>query len=747
MLALLNQFSLTQVVIGGFVIVGLNTVMLRWAMSRLQADPRDDSDPADRDAEILGDERARSSVATPRPRRLQSSAAGSGKSLAEAGLGAAETGAGAEMLPIAERAGALRPSIEEAAPALPGGAFAKAQLNPTAKATASLASRPAAGKPSAKPEPVVAKAGTSPVAEPAGMPSLSKSDLISIDKPGPSLPTVSSGQIAPSSPAKPADAPVSGKPEFGLIEPTAKSDEPDDVKKTKTIKSSTAAPAAVASGLTLIPPPTPAETKSEAKKAAAVVPPLTPAPAPVEAKKPEPLPVALPKEAPAAPKEAITAIAPKPAAEVPAPAAVKAEPAAVVTPAVDTEAATVAPVSDAPAKSFWRPRIFLPIKQASSKAPEPAEAKPAVETAPVAAVPAVEKLAEAGAALVTAKVALDAEKAVAAKVEAPVAEKPPVVAEKPPVVAEKPPVVAEKAPVVAEKPPVVAEKPPVIAEKPPVVAEKPPVVAEKPPVVAEKAPVVAEKPPVVAEKPPVIAEKPAPILPVLPVTPPVPKAEPVPAPAAALIPAAVREVSSTTTKPVMSTETTANRASAQLTLSFEITSLQLTPFFKLGGVQIRPLSNVVSLHLISAQASDSPMAAGISFEIDKVELDDQSNLRSLLLKPLGQAQAASTPQSKLQVDAVQITQGGEGAIQVTSSQSASTAVQLISLLTIASMEFTPSFEIGSLRLEPNSKSVQLRLAPSQRAGALDLPPSFEISSIQLGNEAQFSLLSLTPSAK
>jgi hypothetical protein len=43
--------------------------------------------------------------------------------------------------------------------------------------------------------------------------------------------------------------------------------------------------------------------------------------------------------------------------------------------------------------------------------------------------------------------------------------------------------------------------------------------------------------------------------------------------------------------------------------------------------------------------------------------------------------------------------------------------------------------------------VQLRLAPSQRPGALDLPPSFDITSIQLGNEAQFSLLSLTPSAK
>ena len=187
------------------------------------------------------------------------------------------------------------------------------------------------------------------------------------------------------------------------------------------------------------------------------------------------------------------------------------------------------------------------------------------------------------------------------------------------------------------------------------------------------------------------------------------------------------------------------RASAQLTLGFEITSLQLTPFFKLGAVQLRPLSNVVSLHLIGAQP-ENPLAAGISFQIDRVELDDDSHLKSLSLKLLGGAQPAATPQPKLQVNAVELTQAAEGApISITPSDQTSTAVQLLSTFTIAAMEFTPSFEIGSLRLEPSSHQVMLRLAPSSRPAALDLPPAFDVATIQLGGDAQIAAMRLTPS--
>lgn len=187
------------------------------------------------------------------------------------------------------------------------------------------------------------------------------------------------------------------------------------------------------------------------------------------------------------------------------------------------------------------------------------------------------------------------------------------------------------------------------------------------------------------------------------------------------------------------------RASAQITLGFEITSLQLTPFFKLGAVQLRSLSNIVSLHLIASQAAENPLAAGISFQIETVDLDQSSHIKSILLKPLGQSTPTATPQPKLQVENVKLGTGNEGAIEITSSQQTSTAVQMLATFTIAAMDFTPSFEIGSLRLEPNSNTVMLRLAPSSKPTALDLPPSFEVSTVSLEGSAQLATVRLVPS--
>ena len=190
---------------------------------------------------------------------------------------------------------------------------------------------------------------------------------------------------------------------------------------------------------------------------------------------------------------------------------------------------------------------------------------------------------------------------------------------------------------------------------------------------------------------------------------------------------------------------TGERATAQLTLSLEVASLQLTPAFKLGSVQLRPLSNVVSLQLgagVGPQPANNPLAANISFEIQSVQTGGDGQIQSLVLRPLLQARADTTPHAKLQVDAVQLTRGVEaGPIQITPASSTSTAVQLLTTYAIAGIDFTPNFEIGTMRLEPVTRTVMLRL---NQPGGADLPPAFEIASVQLGGDAQISMVQLTP---
>ena len=188
-----------------------------------------------------------------------------------------------------------------------------------------------------------------------------------------------------------------------------------------------------------------------------------------------------------------------------------------------------------------------------------------------------------------------------------------------------------------------------------------------------------------------------------------------------------------------------SRASAQLTLGFEVTSLQLTPFFKLGSVQLKALSNVVSLHLMAAQSAESPLAAGISFRIQRVELDEASHIKSIQLQPLGESRELTAPRSNLQVDNVAVMEGSRGApISVKTSEGGSMAVQLLGTFTIAAMEFTPAFEIGSLRLEPATNTVLVRVAPSARSASLDLPPTFEMVGVQTDSGAQIVGVEVTP---
>ena len=591
---------------------------------------------------------------------------------------------------------------------------------------------PAMGSPLAKAEPSLVAAGAAFVAKQTGsksaepadkgldLPPLSPADAVSVGgaakKPEP-MPAFTDKPASPVTlpplsvdlpPLTPADA----KKDLPLVGASAGAPaETDDVKKRKTpLTNPVAEPGR--SGLILTPKnaEAPAEpVTAEASKL--VVPPIEPAKAP---------------EAPAvAAKKEDTPVS-KPA-----------EPVAPVTSKPEAKPET-------PAKTGWRPRIFLPANL-------PAAAKPAEEPkpAPVPATPATPVEAKAPTVPISESKAETKPEPTAVPVPTLPAAKP----------AESVTAKAETAEPTPKEPAKTVPPVPVIKAEEAKPADPKTAPAQSVPASEVKATVPAaddrSKTPTPAPKvpaAPVTVDK-APAKPTESPTPvPVPILPSKPAPVAASAPTGVpvSTPQSTMAQPESTTNVPANtRASAQLTLGFEITSLQLTPFFKLGAVQLKPLSNVVGLHLIASQSADNPLAAGISFQIDTVELNEASHVRSILLKPLqGGAQPATVPQSKLQVDAIQIGQGGDGApISVTSSAGTSTAVQLLATFTIAAMDFTPAFEIGSLRLEPTSNSVLLRLAPSSRPASLDLPPSFEVANVQLGENAQISGMRVTPGTK
>ncbi len=730
-------------VIGAVVFTIVMMVMFRWFLKKMEMNSAGGADDlADGEsAGSLSDAALQSKVGTPRARRLQPARAGAGElnlpELNTATPALAEVGFPADSLAMAgEAAFAKKPEPAKPSPLesaekknLPSTVSPLLSLEkpPAAESVAKKPDAPVSGSTEAKPlgtttlPPLAAATGplpgaTAPEKAPA-VPATPEKPVATTGAPAPiskfePLPPIKPPTAAPlSEPAKPAEP---------LVSASSPADS-KDVKKPNTPPLTTS-PEAATSGLIAI---------SKASDAATE-------------------PVVKPKEADSksvTSTEPVKAVEPvKPAEAVKAAEPVKMpEPAKVEIPAPPTEEST-----SFFSKMMGRPRIFMPPSQTGTQKPEADKVTPtpaaaeAVPEQPAALVgskaPAPEIPAPAKIDTLTPPVVVPTGSLTAAPSK-------PVEPAKPAVEPVKPvsvPPAASSIPAPKPVEPVKPETPAKPVDKPMGATDIP---AEDGTPSAPLIPEASTSPKPVAPAPAVPAPaKPASSVPAL--IPSTPANVPPPVPAA---PAKTPAVSVTTPPRTMAQSDTTTalpanaRAAAQLTLGFEITSLQLTPFFKLGAVQLRPLSNIVSLHLVASAAADNPLAAGISFQIVTVELNEAAHLKSILLKPLPQAQPATVPSQKLQVDNVQITQAGENApISVTTSETTSTAVQLLADFTIAAMDFTPSFEIGSLRLEPTSNSVLLRLAPSQRPAALDLPPSFEVANVQLGNDAQLSGVRLTP---
>ena len=193
----------------------------------------------------------------------------------------------------------------------------------------------------------------------------------------------------------------------------------------------------------------------------------------------------------------------------------------------------------------------------------------------------------------------------------------------------------------------------------------------------------------------------------------------------------------------------AGHATADLTLSFEVDSLLLTPGFQLGAVLLRAVSNTVCLQLATADRPQQPWLSKISFAIDSVGLTADSALQSLTLKPLTDLTQAVVPSPKMEVNAVQLVAGaGAGPIHVSPSSQTATAVQMSANFVVTGIDFTPQFEVAAVHLALRSPTVKLKLANLlSNVAPKNFPPEFDLQFVELTPEHGFSRVELTPHAR
>jgi tetratricopeptide (TPR) repeat protein len=182
------------------------------------------------------------------------------------------------------------------------------------------------------------------------------------------------------------------------------------------------------------------------------------------------------------------------------------------------------------------------------------------------------------------------------------------------------------------------------------------------------------------------------------------------------------------------------QTSVQLTFAFEIASMQLTPTFKMGAVQLRPSSKIVTMRLGPSQAPQPAMNLQVNFEISKIQPSGGA-LGNVRLTPSQQQRPAVTGTPSFTVAGLQLVSDFAAApLQLTpSQQGGQTSVLVSAPFQIATVEFSPSFEIASIILNSNSKQVAVQLPG---AASTDGAPMFEIANLQLTGTGDIGMMQL-----
>lgn len=183
------------------------------------------------------------------------------------------------------------------------------------------------------------------------------------------------------------------------------------------------------------------------------------------------------------------------------------------------------------------------------------------------------------------------------------------------------------------------------------------------------------------------------------------------------------------------------QTAVQLTFSFEIASLQLTPSFKMGALQLKPTSKIVTMRLAPSQQPQPAMNLQVTFEVATVQLAGNA-IGMIRLTPSQQQRPSVISSPSFNIAGLQLLSGADsGAVQLTPSQQGQASVHVTGRFQIATVEFSPSFEIASIVLNSTSKNVSVQL-PGAGPSAVEGAPVFEIANVQLAGNGEIGMMQL-----
>ncbi len=187
------------------------------------------------------------------------------------------------------------------------------------------------------------------------------------------------------------------------------------------------------------------------------------------------------------------------------------------------------------------------------------------------------------------------------------------------------------------------------------------------------------------------------------------------------------------------------QTAVQLTFSLEIASLQLTPLFKIGSLQLKPISKIVSMRLAPSAQPIPALNLQVTFALASVQLGVGASLGVIRLMPSGTLGPAPLTSPSFEISGLHLVpESSASPVRLTPTQQGGQAsVLMTASFQIATVEFSPSFEVASVVLNATSKNVALQL-PGTGPGSLEGAAIFEIGNVQLDGNKEIGMIQLNP---
>ena len=181
--------------------------------------------------------------------------------------------------------------------------------------------------------------------------------------------------------------------------------------------------------------------------------------------------------------------------------------------------------------------------------------------------------------------------------------------------------------------------------------------------------------------------------------------------------------------------------SVDVTFSFEITAVQLTPTFEMDALTVRPASRLVMMRLALHLQSQPTKNLQVSFEAAKIQ-PVGGTLGTLRMLPSDQQRPVASGSRSFAPAGLQVVPNFEAAPgQLTPSQPAQATVFVTVPCEISIVEFSPLFEIASVILNSSCKRVFVQL-PGTRPKGEETVRVFEIANLELTESGDISTMQL-----